>query len=98
MNHDGVHISPPVSESGLLGEDSKEVTSELRWEEDQSNSQCKGRKVIEGPAMIKAEKKASVNEQGQLSRGSLDQTPQGFEVQVRRLTLIISAMQTIGGY
>ena len=43
------------------------MTSELRWEEDQSNSQYKGRKVIEGPAMIKAEKKASVNEQGQLS-------------------------------
>lgn len=48
--------------------------------------------------MIKAEKKASVNEQGQLSRGGWAQTPQGFEVQVRRLTLIVSAMRTIRGY
>ena len=48
--------------------------------------------------MIKAEEKASVNEQGQLSRGGWAQTPQGFEVQLRRLTLIISAMRTTGGY
>ena len=37
-----------VLQCGLLGEDLKEVTSELRWEEDQSNSQCKGRKVRMG--------------------------------------------------
>ena len=46
--------------------------------------------------MFNAEKEGRVMSRGWLSRGSQDQAPQGFEVQVRRLTLIVSAMRIMG--